>query len=157
MISIPFDDRKITMPHDSLACPDCGRLVEFRVGEDPVCECGKTLARILATEELPPSGPEVFLLDCPACGSKRQLSGNWIGKTDVCDCGQKCRLTLVLTKVPCEPDGIFGKGIRLGKRCWTNSLSFTHLEILPRLKRAWGYICDRIVPSIASFLSAACA
>ena len=39
------------MPHDSLAWPDCGRLVEFRVGEDAVCECGKTLARILATEE----------------------------------------------------------------------------------------------------------
>ncbi|MEJ7593113.1 MAG: CFI-box-CTERM domain-containing protein [Planctomycetaceae bacterium] len=155
VISTPFDNKKITMPNDSLTCPDCGRLVEFDVDSEAMCECGKSLRRIVPSEKSQTSGVEVFLLACPKCGSQRQARGEWIGKTDVCECGQKYRFTLVLAKVPAEPDGVIAQGIRHAQRYWNVTLDFSQREIVPRLKQAWVYTCAQIVPCIVSSLTAA--
>jgi len=143
------------MPNDSLTCPDCGRLVECDVGAEAVCECGKSLRRIVPSEKSQTIGAEVFLLACPKCGSQRQARGEWIGKTDVCECGQKYRFTLVLAKVPAESDGVMAQGIRHAQRYWNVTLDFSQREIVPRLKQAWVYTCEQIVPCIVSSVTAA--
>ena len=144
------------MTDNSFTCPNCGRLVQSDVGVETVCECGECFRGISGSGAPHTSGTEVFLLGCPNCGSQRQARGEWIGRTEACDCGQKYRFTLSLAKVPAEPDGVIAQGILDAKRCWNSMVKFWRRQIEPRLKHAWVFTCEHIVPWIVSSVTAAC-
>lgn len=121
------------MYQDSVNCPDCGRLVELDGGEEIVCICGRSLYRNLTSKEALKDDREVFLLACPKCGSQRKVRGEWIGKTDLCECGQKYCFTLILAKVPPDPDGMLVLVMRHVRQCWNATVEFSQREIFPRL------------------------
>ena len=91
----------------------------------------------------------MYLLGCPKCGAQRQAKGEWIGRTEVCDCGQAYRFTLVLAKMPPEPDGVFAQMFMHLRRLWKCILKFWQQEILPCLQRMLIYIREQIIPQIA--------
>jgi len=98
---------------------------------------------------------ETELLPCPKCGEQRRAKVEWIGSTEVCDCGQIYRFSLALTKVPAETDSANAQFIQHVIRGWNTSLEFSQREIVPRIKQAWIYTCEQIAPCIVSSLTAA--